>query len=91
MFVKLLAFQGDCWTEVERATECEYKLLYSIKNFLSRLCADNSRQSEISEYIGFEVFVVVSLKMAVFWAVVPYSLVEVYRYFRGPCCLHDQP
>jgi hypothetical protein len=28
--------------------------------------------------------------MAVFWVVVPCSLVEVYKRFRGPCCLHYQ-
>jgi hypothetical protein len=27
------------------------------------------------------------MKMAVFWVVAPYSLVEVYRRFRGTCCL----
>jgi hypothetical protein len=32
----------------------------------------------------------VSTKMAVFWVVAPCSLVEVYRRFRGPCCLHHQ-
>jgi hypothetical protein len=32
----------------------------------------------------------VRTKMAVFWVVAPYSLVEVYQRFRGPCCLHDQ-
>jgi hypothetical protein len=30
------------------------------------------------------------MKMAVFWVVAPYSLVEVYRRFRGACCLHHQ-
>jgi hypothetical protein len=30
------------------------------------------------------------LKIAVFWAVAPCSLVEVYQRFRGPCCLHHQ-
>jgi hypothetical protein len=29
-----------------------------------------------------------SLKMTVFCDVAPRSLVEVYRRFRGPCCLH---
>jgi hypothetical protein len=29
-------------------------------------------------------------KMAVFWIVAPYSLVEFYQRFRGPCCLHHQ-
>jgi hypothetical protein len=28
--------------------------------------------------------------MAVFWVVAPCSLVEVYRRFRGACCLHHQ-
>jgi hypothetical protein len=40
--------------------------------------------------VGFEVFTAVSMKMAVFWVVAPCSLVEVYRRFRGPCCLHHQ-
>jgi hypothetical protein len=31
-----------------------------------------------------------SMKMTVFWVVAPCSLVEVYRRFRGPCCLHHQ-
>jgi hypothetical protein len=30
------------------------------------------------------------LKIAVFWVVAPCSLVEVYKRFRGPCCLHHQ-
>jgi hypothetical protein len=38
-------------------------------------------------YVGFEVLMAARMKMAVFWVVVPCSLVEVYR-FRGPCCLH---
>jgi hypothetical protein len=29
-------------------------------------------------------------KMVVFWVVAPYSLVEVYQHYRGPCCLHHQ-
>jgi hypothetical protein len=31
-----------------------------------------------------------TMKMAVFWVVVTCSLVEVYRRFRGACCLHHQ-
>jgi hypothetical protein len=30
------------------------------------------------------------MKMAVFWVFAPCSLVEVYRSFRGACCLHQQ-
>jgi hypothetical protein len=33
---------------------------------------------------------VCSMKMAVFWVLAPYSLVEVYWRFRGACCLHHQ-
>jgi hypothetical protein len=29
------------------------------------------------------------MKMAIFWIVAPFSLVEVYRRFSGTCCLHD--
>jgi hypothetical protein len=28
--------------------------------------------------------------MAVFWAVAPCTLVEIYQRFRGPCFLHHQ-
>jgi hypothetical protein len=31
-----------------------------------------------------------SVRMAVFWVVAPCNLVEVYRHFRGACCLHQQ-
>jgi hypothetical protein len=41
-------------------------------------------------FVGFEVLTVVSTKMAVFWVVAPYSLVEIDQRFRGPCCLHHQ-
>jgi hypothetical protein len=30
------------------------------------------------------------LNSAVFWVVAPCNLVEVYRRFRGACCLHHQ-
>jgi hypothetical protein len=30
------------------------------------------------------------MKMAVFWVVAACSLIEVYRRFRGTCCLHHQ-
>jgi hypothetical protein len=38
----------------------------------------------------FQVLTAASMRMAVFWAVAPCSLVEVYRPFRGACCLHHQ-
>jgi hypothetical protein len=36
------------------------------------------------------IFRVRSFSMAVFWVVVPCSVVEVYQRFRSPCCLHHQ-
>jgi hypothetical protein len=40
--------------------------------------------------VRFQVLTAASMKMAVFWVVAPCSLVEVYRRFRGACCLHHQ-
>jgi hypothetical protein len=40
--------------------------------------------------LGFEVLMVISTKMAVFWVVAPCCLVEDYQCFRGPCCLHHK-
>jgi hypothetical protein len=28
--------------------------------------------------------------MSAFWVVTPCRMIEVYRRFRGPCCLHHQ-
>jgi hypothetical protein len=41
-------------------------------------------------FVRFQVLTAASTKMAVFWDVAPCSLVEVYRLFRGACCLHHQ-
>jgi hypothetical protein len=38
--------------------------------------------------VRFQVFTAASMKMAVFWIVVPCSLVEVYQCFRGACYFH---
>jgi hypothetical protein len=38
----------------------------------------------------FRVFTAASMKIAVFLVVAPCSLVEVYRRFRGACCLHHE-
>jgi hypothetical protein len=42
----------------------------------------------VNKFVRFQVLMVASMKMAVFWVVAPCSLVEVYRCFRGACCLH---
>jgi hypothetical protein len=36
--------------------------------------------------VGFEVLMVASMKVAVFWVIAPCSLVEIYQRFRGTCC-----
>jgi hypothetical protein len=41
------------------------------------------------KWLGFEVLAAVSTKIAVVWVVAPCSLVDVYRRFRGICCLHQ--
>jgi hypothetical protein len=38
--------------------------------------------------VRFQVLTAASMKMAVFWVLVPCSLVELYRRFRGAFCLH---
>jgi hypothetical protein len=42
------------------------------------------------KFVGFKALTAVSTKMAVFWVVTLCSLVEVYQYFSGSCCLHRQ-
>jgi hypothetical protein len=44
---------------------------------------------EKAKYIArFEVAMLMSLKSAIFWDVMPCSLVKVYSYFKGMYCLH---
>jgi hypothetical protein len=38
--------------------------------------------------VRFKVLTAANKKMAVFWVVAPCGLGEVYRRFRGACCLH---
>jgi hypothetical protein len=45
---------------------------------------------KISEKLRFKVLTAASMKTAVFWVVLPCSLIEPYRRFRGACCLHHQ-
>jgi hypothetical protein len=52
---------------------------------------ENSQEHwTVIHLVAFEVLSAASMKMAVFWVVVPCSLIEVYRRFRGTCCLHHQ-
>jgi hypothetical protein len=47
-------------------------------------------ESEVLREMRFEVLTAARMKMTVFWDVAPCSLIEVYRRFRGACCLHHQ-
>lgn len=42
------------------------------------------------DYVGFEVLISVSPKMANFWIVAPCRLEQVYKRFRGFSCFHYQ-
>jgi hypothetical protein len=41
-------------------------------------------------HVRVQVLTAASMKIAVFWVLASCSLVEVYRRFRGACCLHRQ-
>jgi hypothetical protein len=41
------------------------------------------------EIVRFQVLMVVSMKITVFWDVALCSLVEVYKHFRDACCPDD--
>jgi hypothetical protein len=45
---------------------------------------------KLCTFVGFQVLMTASMKMAVFWVVTPCSLVEIYQFFRNTCCLHHQ-
>jgi hypothetical protein len=48
-----------------------------------RVCGFVIFRQQCLDVVGFYVLTAVSMKMAVFWVVAPYSLVEVYLRFRG--------
>jgi hypothetical protein len=45
---------------------------------------------KLIEMVRFQVLTAASMKMTVFWVVAPCNLIDVYRHFRGACCLHHQ-
>jgi hypothetical protein len=59
-------------------------------DFLNETSNKHHIGKHLLDAVGFEVLTAMSTKIAVFWVVAPCSLVEVYRRFRGPCCLHHQ-
>jgi hypothetical protein len=46
----------------------------------------SQQQGQILLLVRFQIL----MKMAAFWVVAPFILVQVYRRFRGACCLHHQ-
>jgi hypothetical protein len=71
--------------------DCNRRLVFlmAVRTFVTR-------RVKLNSCFGFIMFFQPShtiwpvLKMTIFWVVAPYSLVEVYRRFRGACCLHHQ-
>jgi hypothetical protein len=55
-------------------------------SYLTTLYVSLARQVYLHLLIGLST----EVKMAVFWVVAQCSLVEVYRRFRGACCLYHQ-
>jgi hypothetical protein len=57
---------------------------------LQRMCISSLVYFKMKCKRGFEFPIAASMKMVVFWVVVPCGLVEVYWSFRVTCCLHHQ-
>jgi hypothetical protein len=57
---------------------------------LSRSSSGMTLRLYYEKKVRFQVLTVARMMTTVFWIVAPCSLVEVYRRFRGPCCLHHQ-
>jgi hypothetical protein len=49
------------------------------------------KQLSTAYFLRFEVQAAANMKMAVFWVVALYGLVEIYRRLGGVCCLHHRP
>jgi hypothetical protein len=67
--------------------EAELLGLLNLKGFFSPNTAMGSLPIDVY-LVGFEVLMVVNMKMSVFWVLAPCSHVEVYIYFRCSCSLH---
>jgi hypothetical protein len=70
-----------------------FKVTLTLYGSRTRPCKGTWVQSQLrnkSSLVRFQVLTAASMKMAVLWVVVPCTLVEVYRRFRGTCCLHHQ-
>jgi hypothetical protein len=68
---------------------CVHKVkLVSLKSFITDKWGKRIHKLYLLQAIWNELEISKIKKMAVFWVVALCSLVEVYRRFRGICCLH---
>jgi hypothetical protein len=58
--------------------------------FLTKLSKPVRSSDNTYHEVRFQVLAETNMKMIVFWDVGPCSLVEVYRRFRGTCCLQHR-
>jgi hypothetical protein len=68
---------------------CAHDVLKKVSSVSAHLGKSSISQIVLHQ-MRFEVLTAVNMKMAVLWAIVPCSLVDVYRHFRGAYCLHHQ-
>jgi hypothetical protein len=71
------------WSRVYIANNC-------FSSCVLKYSVTNTDGSSVNKNVTIKVLGGWILKMAVFWVVAPCSMVEVYRHFRGPFCLHHQ-
>jgi hypothetical protein len=80
------------------------KYLWNIGQFLSECSAQHPRWQpslcsppwepeiqNLSPFVRFQVLKATNMKIIASWHIVPCSLVEVYRLFRGAYCLYHRP
>jgi hypothetical protein len=74
-----------------KGTEVAFQALFPKSETLDPRCL-NVYLTFVNHFLEviFQVITAESKKMTVFWVVTHCSLVEVYRRFRGACCLHHQ-
>jgi hypothetical protein len=51
---------------------------------------DSCPQIKTINSVRFQVFTAASIKLKVFWGILPCSQTDFDRRFRGTCCLHHQ-
>lgn len=72
---RFLAPKLDEWTELHKPLDCQ-------------MCAANRRNDR--QKVGFKVLTAARTNMEACLVIAPCSLLEVYRGFKGLCCLHRQ-